>query len=196
MAHRHLTDTLRIQEWNANGILKERLEFAEFTKSNSIDIALIAETKLSTHTTWRMPNYSIYRTDGPTAVQGGTAIVIKNNISHTHTITNGLTNVQLTTVEIHTSTRSIIMGALYNFPSKDLLTSDLDIITSTNNFIIGGDFNAKDVHWNSRTTNKRGRTLLQHYKWTIRHNRTSHTNSLPICSKSSTRCTRHFHYKT
>ena len=188
MAHRQTTNTLRIIEWNANGILKERLEFAEFLKSNSIDIALIAETKLSTHAIWRIPNYSIYRTDGQTAVQGGTAIVIKNNISHTHTITNGLTNVQLTTVEIHTSTRPITIGALYNSPSKDLLISELDIITNTNSFIIGGDFNAKDVHWNSRTT-----TL---YKWTIRHNRTSHTNSLPICSKSSTRCTRHFHYKT
>ena len=160
MALRQTTNTLRILEWNANGILKERLEFAEFLKSNTIDIALIAETKLSTQVIWRIPNYSICRTDGPTARQGGTAIVIRNNISHTHTIINGLTNAQLTTVDIHTNNRTITVGALYNSPSKDLLNTDLDLITNTNNFIIGGDFNAKEPHWNSRTTNKRGRTLL------------------------------------
>ena len=106
MALRQTTNTLRIMAWNANGILKERLEFSEFLKSNTIDIALIAETKLSTQVTWRIPNYSIYRTDGPTTGHGGTAIVIKNTISHNHTTINGLTNVQLTTVDIHTTNKT------------------------------------------------------------------------------------------
>ena len=163
MALRLSQDTpLRLLLWNANGIRREALEFAHTLKTEDIDIALISETKIQDDSPWHMPGYDIYKTQGQLRGHGGTAIAIKNTITHTQTYINGHENIQLTEIETYTN-RRMTVGAIYVPPSKDLKAEDLDLLTINHaNFIYGGDFNAKHPDWNSRTTNQKGKVLQRH----------------------------------
>ena len=90
-------------------------------------------------------------------------MVVKSTISHSPVTINGLENIQLTAIEIYPRDRQIIVGAVYIPPAKELLRTDLDTMTSfSNDFIFGGDFNAKHTDWNSRTRNRKGQTLQAH----------------------------------
>ena len=165
MGHRqiHINKPIKILEWNANGIRRESVEFTYILQTHNIDIALISETKIPNDVIWRIPNYDIYRTEGPQRGQGGTAVIIKNSINHSPTNINGLIDIQLTAIDIYTDNRQITIGSVYVSPSKELTKTDLDTLTRHNNeFIFGGDFNAKNTEWNSRTNNRKGRTLLEH----------------------------------
>ena len=164
MAHRQTQDLpLRLLTWNANSIRREALEFAHLLKTEDIDIALISETKIQDDSSWHMPDYDIYKTQGPNRGHGGTAVVIKNTITHSQTFINGLENIQLTAIDIYANNRSMTVGAIYIPPRADLKVEDLDLMTTNKpNFIYGGDFNAKCTDWNSRTTNRKGQTLQRH----------------------------------
>ena len=164
MAHRQLQDRpLRLLTWNANGIRREALEFAHIIKTEDIDIALVSETKIQDDSPWHMPDYDIYKTQGPHRGHGGTAIAIKNTITHTQTFIDGLENIQLTAIEIYSNNRRMTVGAIYISPTADLKVEDLDLLTTNKaNFIYGGDFNAKCTDWNSRTNNRKGQTLQRH----------------------------------
>ena len=112
---------------------------------------------------WRIPNYDVYKTEGPTRGHGGTAVVVKSTISHVPVTINGLENIQMTAIEIHPHNRRIIVGAVYIPPTKELLRTDLDSLTNfSNDYIFGGDFNAKHTDRNSRTRNRKGQTLQTH----------------------------------
>ena len=142
-------------ECKRNNLRKETLEFAQLLNIHKIDIALIAETKLQDEATWRIPNYDIYKTEGPTRGHGGTAVVVKSTISHAPVTINGLENIQMTAIEIHPQDRRIIIGAVYIPPAKELLRTDLDSMTNfSNDFIFGGDFNAQTNARTNARTNK------------------------------------------
>ena len=68
-----------------------------------------------------------------------------------------------TFIQIQYNNHPLLIGAVYYSPNKKFLISELDSITQiSNNFIIGGDLNAKNVEWNSRITTARGRILAKH----------------------------------
>nr|CAD7426168.1 unnamed protein product [Timema monikensis] len=75
---------------------------------------------------------------------------------------NDTENLEATTISISTKTGHINFVAAYNPPTKILLKQDLDSITSSDNYFIGGDLNSKNTLWNSRITNRNGRILEDH----------------------------------
>nr|CAD7570347.1 unnamed protein product [Timema californicum] len=71
-------------------------------------------------------------------------------------------NLEATTVTVNTKNGHIDFVAAYNPPTKILLKTDLDNITTDNHFLVGGDLSSKNTLWNSRTTIRNGRILEEH----------------------------------
>jgi len=55
--------SLRVAEWNANGLPNHKLELMQFLQdNNTIDVLLVSETHFTDQTVLKIPNYSIYPT--------------------------------------------------------------------------------------------------------------------------------------
>jgi len=69
--------TLRIAEWNANGLHNHTSEIIQFLHDTNIDILLVAETHFTDRTVVKIPNYSIYHCKHPDGTaRGGAEIII------------------------------------------------------------------------------------------------------------------------
>nr|CAD7432844.1 unnamed protein product [Timema monikensis] len=157
-----IKNQLRILIWNANGILHQKHEFEELLGTYGVDLALICETHLKTDQRFNITGHNIYRTDREHRKGGGTAVIIKDYLPHYRANINDTENLEATTISISTKTGHINFVAAYNPPTKILLKQDLDNITSSDNYFIGGDLNSKNTLWNSRITNRNGRILEDH----------------------------------
>ena len=83
MAHINtLKRPLRILYWNADGVERDKLLLGVVMERESIDLALLGETRLKPNRTLKIRNYSTYHNPGPNPPYGGTAILIKRSIQH------------------------------------------------------------------------------------------------------------------
>ena len=154
--------SLKIVTWNANGLSQHTLEIQAYLKSEDIDILLVSETHFTKKSFIRIPNYKVYHTLHPDgSAHGGTAVIIKNKISHfeaTHYCTN---EIQATNIVVEDTKGYITMSAVYS-PPKHNIKKDTYIAffkTLGSRFIAGGDYNAKNTFWGSRLTTTKGREL-------------------------------------
>lgn len=158
-----VTKSLTICYWNANGVKRDQDILIEFLEEYDIDILLINETHLSANKKFNMRNYCTYRNDGPRSPHGGTAILIKSTIQHKPLPTPVFINLEATFVEIPINNTFLQLGSIYCSPSLQLLVSDLHILHSmSRNYIYAGDFNAKNINWNSSISTARGKLLEDH----------------------------------
>lgn len=56
---------ITIAHWNANGILKHKLELETFLHTNSIDIMLLSETHLNSKNFFKIYGYTCYSNNHP-----------------------------------------------------------------------------------------------------------------------------------
>lgn len=153
---------LKIATWNANGLLQHVLELDLFLRNEEIDICLISETHLKENQYIKILGYSFYHTPHPAdTARGGSAILIKSNIQHytEQKISNRIMQIAAITTQV--KNKEFIVAAIYCPPREPSSEDDFVRILSTfgNNFIIGGDFNAKHTFWGSRLINPRGKRL-------------------------------------
>lgn len=160
-------NTQKIIIWNAQSIWNKRREFFDYMTSENIDIALINETYLNNRLSLSHPKFKIYRLDRPENLRGGgVAIVINRSIKHE------LLSVPLTTVIeaislriFANNTNFIITSAYFPGSSESSVLSqfrqDIYTLTSSSNFIIGGDLNAKHSSWNCVRNNGAGNILYE-----------------------------------
>ncbi|GFX63918.1 probable RNA-directed DNA polymerase from transposon X-element [Trichonephila clavipes] len=111
---------------------------------------LLKETHLRPEHSFSIPNYICYRNDRPNSAHGwgGTAILIKRNISHFHVPTPPLrTGVEATLVALTPNDQEPFMVAsIYIPPNPNYrnLSADLDTLFKIfNTAIVTGDYNAK-----------------------------------------------------
>lgn len=155
-------DHIIIATWNANGILQRRHELEVFLQTEKIDICLLSETHLTKHMYTKIRGYATYQTPHPQdAARGGSAILIKDNITHYEESKYATEYLQATTIKIKTSKHQYSISAIYSPPRHGIEVEDyLDFLRSFDGrFIIGGDFNAKNIRWGSRLTTAKGRRL-------------------------------------
>jgi len=125
---------------------------------------LTSETHYTSRSYLRIPNYSVYHTNHPDGTaHGGTAIIIKNKISHHQSSTFCEEQLQATTIIIENWISPLTISTVYcpprHFIKAGLFTNYFNSLG--NRFIAGGDFNAKKhIHWGSRVTLTRGREIL------------------------------------
>ncbi|GFV73697.1 probable RNA-directed DNA polymerase from transposon X-element [Trichonephila clavipes] len=161
---------LSIYSWNADGVRSRIVEIRDFIDKHAPDLFLIQETHLRPEHSFKIPNYSCYRNDRthPAPGRGGTAILIKNCISHYHVPTPPqVTGVEATLIMLTPIDHEpIIIGSTYIPPSYQNFRNlgvALDPIFNINNItILVGDFNAKHTSWGCPVSDTRG-NRLHHY---------------------------------
>lgn len=157
-------DRTKIVLWNANGLQQHAHELKAFIAANNVDIMLISETHFTNKNYVHIPNYKLYITNHPAGTaRGGTAVIIKNSISHTCNQNYETDHIQSTSITIKTSLGMINLAAVYCPPRHSIkLDQYLHFFNSLGNkFIAGGDYNAKHTVWGSRLVSPKGRTLFK-----------------------------------
>jgi hypothetical protein len=163
---------LKIMSWNCNGISNKIQELKTFIKLHNINIILLSETRLNPKTSFKIPNFHIYRYDRqPLPRQtpnGGTAVLVRRGIVHQYI--NISTKPDSTTINVKLGNEITQITAVYKSPCTALKFTDLDAITNHSGpFIIGDDLNAKHTDWHSLLCNKSGKTIVQHAESTNRY---------------------------
>lgn len=129
---------------------------------NNIDIMLVTETHF-TNKNFSMSNYKFYHTMHPDGTaHEGTVILIKNNIKHYVTNPFREKHIQATNVVVEDWTSPITFSTIYCLPKFNNKEEQFKSFFSTlgPRFMVGGDFNAKHVHWGSRLISPKGRELI------------------------------------
>lgn len=159
-------DFIKTAFWNADSVLPKKNELEEFIYRYELDLVAINETWLKPSTNFRIANFITYRADR-TGDGGGTTILIKSNLRHfDEGKIEGLKHIEANCVVLQTNIGNIRVISAYARPGTRLPTKDLDILFKKSNTptIVLGDLNSKHPAWNSRTSNQKGRTLLD-YVW-------------------------------
>ena len=154
--HRHI----KIIYFNANGLNRQKQAFQKFIEDHQIDVALINETFLKPHITFRLANYNVIRNDRLDQQNGGTAIVIKRSIPFTEIDRIVLNSIEVTGINLYTTDSPIALFSCYKSPPVTLLKADLELLKRNHKrIVLAGDLNAKNKLWNSRVFNRSGRRL-------------------------------------
>lgn len=154
---------IRIAAWNANGLLKRKHELQVFLDIHKIDVCLISETHFTKQSFVKFRGYHTYHTIHPqNSARGGTAVIIKDTITHSVGEKHETCQIQSTSVLIRTKKYILTIAAIYCPPRHNLKKDDyLDLLQHLGErFILGGDLNAKNVRWGSRLTTSKGKELL------------------------------------
>lgn len=155
---------LRVAQWNANGLHPHINEVKLFLKHNYIDVMLISETHCTDRTYCTIPQYNIYYTNHPDATaHAGTAIIIKQTISHYELPNYRQDYLQATSVNVTLLPFDLTISAVYCPPKHNNKAQHFSDFFKTlgTKFIVGGDFNSKHTQWGARTTTTKGRELLK-----------------------------------
>lgn len=159
-----MANSLRIVTWNANGLVRRKLELESFLREEKIDVMLISETHFTNLTVFRIYGYQTYSIEhSSNKTRGGTAMIIRNSIQH-HSLPSFQQDfLQASLIHIETKNFNLVLAAIYCPPRYTLNhTRVVSFFTQLGNrFIAGGNFNSKHTQWDSRLTTPRARQLLQ-----------------------------------
>lgn len=152
-------NSLLILLFNANGLKNHIHELQSVLYNSRIDIALITETHFTKYSKFHIPGYHLIKTNHPdNTAHGGVALLIKTSLFFQPLPEYCHDYIQSCFIQIKLNNIPITIGALYSPPrhniTRDLLTDFFGSIK--NNFIIGGDYNAKHQSWGCRVNNPRG----------------------------------------
>ncbi|GFW56140.1 probable RNA-directed DNA polymerase from transposon X-element [Trichonephila clavipes] len=166
---------LSLCSWNANGLLGKITELKIFIEKHSPDLILIQETHLRPSHNINIANYICYRNDRLTSNEnyrafGGTLILIKNSIKHYSLPTPSMQTIEATIVILTPIDHDpISIVSIYIPPRSDEYTFTIDIenlIQTSSNCVLFGDFNAPHTAWNCNTNSSRGVRLLDYVNMT------------------------------
>lgn len=158
--HNTRSSSLNLCQWNANGITNKKEELLHFLEEHRIDVLLLSETHLKPSLQLKFRNYNVIRNDRPGRNGGGTAMLIKKNISYEELPTTQNVNLEITGAKITTAEGPINVYSAYLPPSSKAEFNEIQpLVHPTRPTIIAGDFNAKHTDWNSKTINDIGRNL-------------------------------------
>ena len=151
---------LKLLYWNANGIVKSKIELLHFLAQHHIDVAFLCETHLKATDVLSVPHFRVHRSDRADGY-GGTLILIKNSIPHTRIPGKNLRSLEETTIAVHTADGDLYLSSVYKPPRKRLRPADISGLTGNGGrpTLAAGDFNAKHTAWNSRVCSPAGLVL-------------------------------------
>lgn len=104
---------------------------------------VIQETYLKPHHRFRIPNYTVYRQDRPTAA-GGVAVLVKSTFKSSALNIPVFNSIEACGVAIPSSSGNLHIWSVYQPAGKRICTLDFDkLFNMSTSIILGGDFNAK-----------------------------------------------------
>lgn len=141
---------LRLAYWNACSVNNKKPEIETFLQEHNIDIFLISETFLRPQIHFNIANYVTYRYDRDDGPGGGTAILVKRNISHVELQLPDLIAAEANAIMVHMDRHTLKIISFYSPGARTLLLEDLDaLLSGTTPILMAGDYNAKHRNWNS-----------------------------------------------
>lgn len=158
------TKTLKILNFNANGVKNQKEEIKTFLQLQNIDIAIITETHLRASDKFKIANYVTHRKDRKDRQGGGVAILIKKNIKHyPYPNTEENHNMETTGIQIDNEKLKMKIYAIYCPPKADIDEKELDhIMKGTIPTLCAGDLNSKNKEWKCKSDNKKGKNLARY----------------------------------
>ena len=148
--------SLRIAEWNANGLSNHKLELIQFLYDNNIDVLLASETHFTDRTVLKIPQYSLYHSNHPDGTaHGGAAIIIRTSLQHFEAPAYQTDKIQASILRNTDRPWPLHIAALYSPPLRhriDVVDYDTFLRHLGLRFIVGGDWSAKHNDWGSRLT--------------------------------------------
>ena len=154
-------DKITISYTNIDGLASKRLELVDYLREKKPDIICIAETKLRKDTIIQTDeyNYNIYRKERTTGKGGGVMMMVKKKFNVLE-VKYGMENTEIISVEIKLNEikQKIILtyvpprtatwkgGEYMTMIDNTVLTLNKEIKDSEN-VIMVGDFNAKEINW-------------------------------------------------
>lgn len=131
--------------------------FIDFINNNNADIYLVSETKFGTNNKFHLNGFRIFRNDR-TCGAGGTAIIIKNQFRFKNIISYGHP-MEGISIDLFIDARWIRVFSIYFITIEaDVLVSEF-INKCKLPFIMGGDFNARNIITGDVSNNTNGLNL-------------------------------------
>lgn len=164
-----MSNSLKIMAWNANGLLRHQNELQAVLSTEKIDVCLISESHFTRESFIKIKGYKVYQALHPdNTARGGSAVIIKETISHYEESKIEDNDKQIVAVCVKTKRYPVTIAAIYCPPKYALKAEQYVTFLEHlgNRFILGGDFNAKHTHWGSRLTTTKGKELLHAIKET------------------------------
>lgn len=159
-------DRLAILSWNANGLRRKTVPLKNLMQERDADIVLINETHLTPAYKLNIPGYVIYRQDQVTPdgrAYRGLAVLVRRRVVHQQLPQTHMQSMYALGIEICLAGKALQIYAVYKAPQVHLdkkeVTSLLQSPTPTLK-LLAGDFNCKNIAWNSNSNNYDGTTLL------------------------------------
>jgi len=117
--------TIRIAEWNANGLLNHKLELIQLLQDKKIDILLVSETHCTTRRVLKFPNYSIYHCNHPDGTaHGDAAIIIRTALLHYEAPAYQTDKIQAAIIQIKVQPCTFNIAAMYSPPRHKIEAED------------------------------------------------------------------------
>ena len=186
--------SLRVAEWNCNGILSSKGELELFLARYAIDVMCLCETKLGPQHNVAIPGYQVHRKDGNSPRQGGVIVLVKDNLPHVRVEDPQIVHLQAVKVnrcvfmyyfhyqnikcrienlyfsifcfQVQFPRNLTIVGA-YNSPRSRLTRQDMRCLMRDQRCLLLGDLNAKHVTWNCHQNNTNGIALKEYVERTM-----------------------------
>lgn len=164
--------SLKVFQWNANGIRNKIIEFYDFILRNGADVVCLNETFLKPEIKLHSnPKFSIIRLDRLSNSKGGIAILVKKHIKYDamqHIKTNILECLGIRICLENGRKIEIIAaylpGGTTTAQINQYYVRDLEILARRNcSYFVCGDLNSKHRFWNCQRANRAGTLLYQEY---------------------------------
>lgn len=112
---------LRIAAWNSNGLFNHKNELQVFLDTQKIYICLISETHFTKQSYIKFRGYTTNHTIHPqNTARGGSAVIIKENITHHEEPKYETAEIQATAVTIMTNGSNLTIAGIYCPPRHNL----------------------------------------------------------------------------
>ncbi|MEL6855582.1 MAG: endonuclease/exonuclease/phosphatase family protein, partial [Cyanobacteria bacterium J06607_13] len=164
---RKTISSLRILQWNADGLATKTGELELRLKDEEYDVCLIQETKLRPHhPTPRFPGYSTIRLDRKSPTGGGGLLsLIRNTIIFERVAEAAQNGTEVSTFRLRVGRRKwAVVANVYCPPSRShsrLASLAVDLLPSSSDAIVLGDFNAHHSLWDPyQPEDERGEELV------------------------------------
>lgn len=151
-----------ILQFNANKMKNHIHELETVLINIRIDIALIMETHFTEYSDIYISRHKLIKTNYPdNTAHGGVVILVKSSITFQPLPSFRKDYIQSCAIILKLNNLTFTIAAIYNLPKHNITNLQFSeyFNTITNNFIIGGDYNAKHQSWRCQVNNPRGVVL-------------------------------------
>lgn len=145
---------LTIATWNADGIANKKIELELFLVEYQVDILMVSETMLKENDSFHIKGFRSVKRPRVGRPGGGVAVFARSCFCFQKLDLD--TTVEAIGINTWIEGTAWNFIAVYNPPSSVLSIEDFSKLTANSHTVIGGDINAKDPSWGSRSSNYAG----------------------------------------